>query len=42
MRITAEEAAKQAEWERGAKILKEPAIKLKLTKFVVERMGFLK
>lgn len=40
VKITAEEAAKEKEYERGAKIFQQPAIKLKMTKFVVERMGF--
>lgn len=40
VKITPEDAAKQREYERGAKILKQPAIKAKMTKFVIERMGF--
>jgi hypothetical protein len=40
VKITPEEAAKEREYERGTKILKQPAIKQKMTKFVIEKMGF--
>jgi hypothetical protein len=40
VKITPEEAAKEQEYERGAMLLKQPATRLKLTKFLVERWGF--